>query len=353
MTDNIIKILIADDSNLVCSLLSSLFSKTPGFKVVGIAKDGEAVIEMAKQLKPDLITMDVMMPKLTGYEATERIMAECPTPILVLSSLIHEEELNSAVEALSAGALEAFPKFFDASEADFELKERQFLNMVRALSEVHVIRRVSKPSKYMSLALSQSISKKAEIVALGTSTGGPQALIHIFSHLKASFSVPIVVVLHISKGFLSGLVNWLQKISDLEICIAKDGEQLCPGKIYFAPDDYHLLIRRGTRPVAQLSQGGDGERFRPGVDQLFQSLSKSYPGEAIGGILTGMGRDGADGLLEMKKVGCYTFAQDTASCVVDGMPGAARAKGAVVKDVRLEEMPGLLEQLVKRDKEAS
>ncbi len=353
MIAKIVKILIADDSDLVCSLLSSIFSKAPGFEVVGVAKDGEAVINMAKRLKPDLITMDVMMPKLTGYEATKRIMAECPTPILIFSSSIHEEELGYAVEALSAGALEAFPKFFDASDTEFELKERQFLNMVRALSEIHVIRRKTKSEKPVSLGSNQNVLNPVEIVALGASTGGPQALTHIFSHLEASFSAPIVVVLHISRGFLNGLVRWLQRASSLEVCVARDGEQLCPGKIYFAPNDHHLLISKGVQPIAHLSVGEGRERFKPGINQLFQSLSVSYPGSAIGGILTGMGQDGADGLLEMKRVGCYTFAQDAASCVVDGMPGAARAKEAVVKNVLLEEISTLLEQLVKQDKEAS
>ncbi len=337
-----IRVLIADDSQLIYTLLNSIFSRELDFEVVGFARNGEEAIQMTRDLKPNLVTMDIMMPKVNGYEATRRIMAECPTPIIILSSLIHEEEVDSAVQALSAGALEALPKFFDLNENDFEAKRKQLLSTARALSEVRVIRR-------RTVTLEKAQRSAIKLIGLGLSTGGPQALVHILSSLDASFSVPIVVVLHISKGFLTGLVKWLKRVSKLEVRIAEHGERLLPGCVYFAPDDYHLLIRDVGYPMVALTDGQSDDLFTPAVDKFFHSLAMTYPGTSVGGILTGMGRDGALGLRAMKDAGCFTFAETSESSIVSGMPDAARKQGAVEKSVSLEEIPSLLERAVKKE----
>ncbi len=348
-----IKVLVADDSRLICTLLNSIFAKADDFEVLGFAKNGEEVIQLTKRLKPDIVTMDIMMPILDGYEATKQIMAETPTPIVVLSSLIHEEEVDSACQALAIGALDALPKFFDSTEEEFEEKERQFLNTLRALSEVKVIRR---RKKYMpkSLNLPSKLNlRNTKIIGLGVSTGGPEALIRIFSGLKVPLPVPVVIVLHISKGFLPGLVRWLQAITPFEVVIAKNNEVLLPEKVYLAPDENHFLVRKGETPVGLLYGGVKEDPFKPGVNQLFNSLAKAYPGKAVGGILTGMGSDGAEGLLAMKESGCYTFAQTAESSMVSGMPDSARLKGAVTENVSLDEIPAFLEAIFdKKERES-
>ncbi|MDX2345786.1 MAG: chemotaxis protein CheB, partial [Legionella sp.] len=272
-----IKVLIADDSKLICTLLNSIFSKAPDFEVLGFANTGEEAVKLTKALKPDIVSMDIMMPKLDGYGATKQIMAECPTPIVILSSLIHEAEIDSACKTLAVGALEALPKFFDVSKDEFESKERHFLNTMRALSEVRVIRRRQIKPITLSEKVGVMPNQDIKILAIGISTGGPEALSHIFSTLKVSFPVPIVVVLHISKGFLIGLVKWLQRVTALEVCIAENGTQLLPGKVYFAPDDCHLQIKAGEKPIAFLNDGTADDRLKPAVDVLFHSLAKAYP----------------------------------------------------------------------------
>ena len=252
MTRSNIRVLVVDDSKVMRLLLETMFSKASDFDLVGVADNGEQAVMMARQLKPDIITMDIMMPIMDGFEATQRIMSEFPIPIVVLSSLM-ENMLEAVSKALTMGALAAFPKIFSSDGGVSSVSESEFLNSLRALSEVHVFRRQNKfnsdePSNYPVLVNS------VDVLALGVSTGGPEALTMLIPSLTDSFPVPIVVVLHISKGFLKSLVEWMQKSTTLVICIGRHGEELLPGRLYFAPDEYHTIVKKGVRPILNLEK---------------------------------------------------------------------------------------------------
>ncbi len=297
---------------------------------------------MARNLKPDIITMDILMPKVDGYAATKQIMSTHPIPIIIFSSLALEDELQCMSKALTNGALAAFPKFFDEAPEAREKQAQHLIELVRALSSVHVMRRRTKEELTHSRAVQ---NRSIDIVGLGLSTGGPQALTTIIKSLDNSFSVPIVAVLHISNGFIESLVKWMQKLTDLRVCLAHDGEELLPGTLYFAPDDCHLVIEHGARPKAKLDKSEPVGNFRPSITKLFESLAVAYPASSAGGILTGMGSDGAQGLLKMKNAKCFTFAQAGGTSVVSGMGDAARELGAVNEDIALEGIASFLKKI--------
>jgi len=338
-----IKVLIVDDSKVMRLFLQTLFNEAPDIEVIGFAEDGKQGVSMTKQLKPDLVTMDIMMPRMNGFEATKQIMDECPTPIIVLSSLIAEDELDSTFKALKLGALAAYGKPILVNES-FEQRKRELLTHVRALSEIHVIRRPQIKQNMAIKGVGQQHSIK--VLAFGASTGGTAVLASIVASLDADFPVPIVGVLHISKGFLKGFVDWLQKLTTLNICIAKQGESLLPGRLYFAPDGYHLTVKQRDRPMAMLNSDPPVGQFKPSVTKLFESLASEYPGHAMAGVFTGMGSDGADGLVAMKEVGCRTFGQSAATSVVSGMLQAAQEKNAIDDVVELEDIAAFFKMMV-------
>ena len=351
-----IRLLICDDSKLIVAVLTSIFEKTTDICVVGSASNGQEAIDMAEKLKPDIITMDIAMPKLNGYEATKHIMANQPTPIIIISSLMRDNELNTTFEALNAGALAVFEKPSNILSKGFEVKERHLINKVRALSGVKVIRRrtsIGEKKSFQNDSISTTTIKpntlisKVKVVALGVSTGGPEAIKQILSELPANFPVPIVIVLHITKGFIQGLLTWLQKTSKLTLKLAEDNMPLMAGNVYFAPDDYHLTIKKGTRPIAILDEGPLIHHCKPSVTSLFDSLSTSYGTSTVAGILTGMGQDGSTGLLKLKDAGAYTFGQSESSCVIYGMPMRAMKLGAVKKEIDLSAIAEFLTILTK------
>lgn len=319
-----IKVLIVDDSKVCSTAIAAILNETPDIEVVGIAKDGEMGVELTKSLKPDLVIMDIFMPQMDGVEATKVIMQQCPTPIIVVSSPSNAKESNYVFEALEAGALTLIKKPIGFLEDGFGEVQRLLVQSVRALSSVHVVKRKAAtiPSSITELTVDKSMLK-AKIVALGCSTGGPEALHNILSQLPGHFPIPIVITQHITKGFLPGLVKWLQSSSALSIHIAEDQQDLLPGSVYFAADEAHLLIQKNNFPKAVLDMSDPLDHFKPSINKMFNSIATSYPGKAIGGILTGMGKDGVQGLLKMRQTGCVTFAQSEATSVIYGMPAAA------------------------------
>lgn len=350
MTDSLIKVLIAEDSKVMEIIFKSIFTEENGFEIVGCAVNGIEACELTKKRHPDVITMDIEMPEMNGYEATEVIMTESPTPIVVISSFVKTLNLNVTFNALNAGALAVIDKPVNVNSDEFESQKEYIIRTVKAMSEVHVVRR-RKPKKISKPVHEKSFTggnNKFEIIAIGCSTGGPEALKTIISGLPANLPVPIVIVQHISHGFIDGLVSWLKLHTALDIeLISASKQRLLPGKIYFAADDKHLLIKNDTHPIALFDDSPPINHFKPSVTPLFSSLATEYPGTSAAGLLTGMGRDGADGLLEMKQAGCHTFIQDELSSIVFGMPGAAKELNAQNDIVPLDNIADFIVGLLK------
>lgn len=345
-----IRILITEDSLVVAMLLKAIFEQQPDMQVVGHANNGREAVQMAHTLKPDLITMDIRMPHMDGFEATRQIMSNDPTPIVVISSHVDDEEMRITFRAIEEGALAVLEKPPGIGHPNFDSSNRELVDTVRAMAELKVIRRRTlrpAPPPVIIESPTASFNHRYELVAIGCSTGGPQVLQRIFSSLPATFPVPILVTQHISKGFTGGLVAWLNDNAQITVKEVEHGESLQAGIVYFAPDEWHVLVRRSSQGlIAHLSDSPLVNGFRPSATPMFQSIAETCRSGAIGGLLTGMGVDGAEGLLAMKKAGGHTFVQDQESAVVYGMPGAAIELDATNQIVQLDRIAAHLCDLV-------
>lgn len=342
-----IKILIVDDSATEREILKFVFQSAPDIQIVGFATNGAEAVKLAEQLKPDLITMDIHMPYMDGYDAIKLIMSKTPIPIVVISSYANIKELNTSFRSLEAGALSVVQKPFNINSPRFVKQRDEIIHMVRMMAEVKVIkRRIMKPSP-IQVKISPEISqRKYQIVAIGTSVGGPQALKVILSGLHADFPVPIVVVQHMTRGFLQGFSQWLDSNIKLKAKMAEDNEVLLPGFVYFAPDQLHFEIRKtDDKLLAHLSSGLPVSGFCPSATVLLKSVAEICGKSAVGILLTGMGSDGAEGLLAIKQAQGHTLIQDPASTVVFGMGGVAQSLGAVDKIVELNHFSDYLNAL--------
>jgi two-component system, chemotaxis family, protein-glutamate methylesterase/glutaminase len=317
-------------------VLSRVIAAEPGFEVVAAAADGNEAARFARDLRPDVITMDLNMPDADGFSGIARIMAETPTPILVLT--VNREEAVG-FRALSLGALDILEKPSPTSSLDDYgalLRSR-----LRLLAGVKVIRH---PRGLRARRASTARpAARPELVAIGASLGGPRALAALLRALPAAFPAPIAVVQHIADGFTEGLASWLDQEAHLEVREARDRDALRPGLVLLAPTGRHLVVSQG---VARLSDGPPLDGFRPSVTPLFRSVAEAYGSRACGVILTGMGRDGAEGLKALKVAGGHTIAQDEATSAVYGMPRAAIETGAVDQVLALEDIPRALVELV-------
>jgi two-component system chemotaxis response regulator CheB len=332
-----VRVLVADDSELFRELLSGVVTADGGFELAAVAKDGDEAAKMARQHRPDVITMDLNMPEADGFAGIARIMAETPTPILVLTASPTEA---AGFKALSLGALDILEK----PRADADLREygRVLRTRLRLLAGVKVIRhprglRERKPT-------APRRAEPPELVAVGASLGGPRALATILKRLPASFPIPVVVVQHIADGFTAGLAGWLNQETQLQISEARDGEPLRPGRVLLAPSGRHLVVTRGQ---AHLSDAPPVDTFKPSVTPLFLSIAHHYGRRACGVLLTGMGRDGAEGLKAIKEQGGTTLVQDEATSAVFGMPRAAMELGAADRVLALDDIPRVLLELVR------
>lgn len=349
-----IRILIVDDSTVVTMMLKAIFDEQPDMEVIGFAHNGREAVDMVADLKPDLVTMDIHMPVMDGLEATREIMSEHPVPIIVVSSAVAGDDAQTSFKVIEEGALWVIEKPPGISHPNFDLVRRELVDTTRTMAGMKLVRRKFDSNAEPSLSSStvaegaqnfstKDTTKHYDVIAIGCSTGGPQALSKIISRLPNDFSVPIVVVQHISNGFTVGMVDWLQMHTGLTLKKAEHGEVLQVGTIYFAPDDEHLIItsEEGDLTVF-LDHGVPVNRFRPSATPLLESVARACPRTAMGILLTGMGNDGAEGLLAMRKVGCHTIVQDKESSVVFGMPNAALELEAVDEIVELDAMADYL-----------
>ncbi len=333
-----VRVLLADDSPTMRRALTMFLSQDPRLEVIGTARDGEEVLQMARFLKPDVISMDVQMPRLDGLEATRRIMADCPCRIVVVSSHTEDAEMNLSFNAIQAGALELFDKPQAGAPPDLGAWGKKLSDLVARVAEMPLgLTGKSGPSVPPTLATNLV---PLEIFGLAASTGGPPVLAEILEKLPADTSLPILVAQHMTEGFTRGFRRWLSQVSHLPVDIAEAGQKPMPGRVYLAPDGCHLEVENGAFKTTR-STGG----YCPSGDRLFHSLARSYRSKAGGAVLTGMGEDGGRGLLELKKAGGVTLAQDEASCVVYGMPKFARDLGAAQQCLTAEQIALVLKRL--------
>ena len=338
-----IRVLVVDDSATARALLVSLLTAEPDISVVGEATTGRDAVDLASRLAPDLITMDIHMPVMDGLEATMQIMIQSPRPIIIVSSAV-QSDVELSLEAMRAGALMVMAKPQGPASPGFANERRQFVSMVRAMSQVKVVRRHGNVSPFtMNTPIARPASvlpgrvrgalgtTPIRLVAIGASTGGPAALRTILADLPRDFSVPILIVQHIARGFSAGLADWLSHDTPLRVKLAELGEPAAAGTVYIAPDDRHLgcqLDDRGEIRVILDSSPAVGA-FRPSASFLFHSTGDSVGVGVLAVILTGMGDDGVSGLRVLKARGGRVLAQDEATSVIYGMPREAVRAGVV------------------------
>ncbi len=339
-------VLIVDDSSTLRHLIRAILTTDPELNVVGEARNGEEAIKMVARLNPDVVTMDIQMPTMDGYEAIRRIMSETPVPIVVLTSTESDIRLGATYKGVESGALMVFGKPRGLPGDDPEADE--LINVVKAMADVKVIRRKWKDHEHSKSVRSEKVvrrsSNRYRILAVGTSTGGPPALRTVLGELPGTFPVPVLVVQHISKGFADGLARWLNETVALRVKLAEDGEHLLAGTVYIAPDEVHLQVSGQGKAVLLEESPMDGHR--PSVTALFNSVAKQYGRNAVGVLMTGMGRDGANGLYAMKQEGAYTIAQDEASSIVFGMPKEAINMGAASEVLALQKIGQKIKELI-------
>lgn len=342
-----IKILIVDDSPTEAAIIQHIIASAKDMSVIGIAKNGEEAIEMCKKLEPDLITMDIQMPVMDGLEATRIIMAENPTPIVVISALVNDESMKAIFHIIQAGALTALAKPVDIFDPSFAERREYILNTLRSLAQIRVTKkdRILKPINITTKPIKKSQSY--EILAIGASVGGPIALKTILSQLPTHFSIPIVVVQHMSPGFIHGFTHWLVENTHLKIKEITNHEVLESGTVYIAPEQKHLEIQRVDHQlVGELLEGDSNTGFCPSINRLLRSVARVSGSRAIGLLLTGMSDDGAQGLLELKKVKGQTLVQGPESAIVFGMGAVAQSLNAVNAVVELEDIATYLKDLI-------
>jgi two-component system, chemotaxis family, protein-glutamate methylesterase/glutaminase len=330
----ITRVLVVEDSATVRERLLDVLRADPDIEVVGAAADGKQAIELTQQMRPDVITMDMMLPLMSGLAATEYIMAHCPTPILVVSASINRGELFKIYEALAAGAVDVLEKPTGTEEPG--KWESRFVAAVKLVARIRVITHPRARLAGVSLPRTQAMPvasdewrslRHYEVAAIGASTGGPAAILQVLRDLPADFAMPVLLVLHINEPFGTAFADWLDGQTSRPVGYAREGTPVAAltGRVVVAPGDRHMVVRSGC---LRLTRDPERHSCRPSVDVLFESVAAEYGPSAAACLLTGMGRDGALGLLKIRQAGGLTIAQDEASSVVYGMPREAAILGA-------------------------
>lgn len=328
---NKIRVMIVDDSMIARELLEYIINSDSRLEVVAQAVSAEEAIQMVPKIKPDVLTVDIHLPNMNGYELTRKIMSSIPIPIVIISGLSSAQSIESCFKAMELGALSLLSKPSGVKSEHFAKDSAEIVRQIKIAAEVKLVTR--KPDQKVA-------QQSYQAVALGGSLGGPQALNQIFSELPSAFPVPLYVVQHISPGFINGMITWFQKSSKLKVVLAEDGQKSVPGNIYIAPDRADMIVKRGG--IIELVK----QSAQPSVNSLFSSISDTYGNSGVGIILTGMGRDGAKGLLKMKEKGAHTIAQDFESSTIFGMPLEAIRIGAAKQVLSIDKIAPKLVSLV-------
>jgi two-component system, chemotaxis family, protein-glutamate methylesterase/glutaminase len=331
-----IRVLVVNDSSFVCEAIQSILEDDPQIEVIGLAKNGKEGVEKAFQLKPDVIAMDLDMPVMSGFEAIEQIMEQNPLPIIVVSTL----DMPLIIKALGIGAMD-----YVGMKQGIEGISEDLVNKIKIASRIKPLRKIKIRPMVMTRQIKEKKAGPSKIVAIGASIDGPQALQILLSKLSVNLSCGILIVQHILRGFVEGLAEWLKANSTLDIRIAKAGDILEAGEVLFAPDDYQIRID-AERRIVLIKDVTNSGRHIPSIDVMMESVAEVFGKEAIGIIMTGMGRDGVEGIKAIKKAGGSTIAQDEKTSAIFGMNREAIEAGCIDRIVALERIANEIVSIV-------
>lgn len=351
MTEDKIDVLVVDDSRVARMLLVHLLESDPQIRVIDAVDSGQAALDFLKDRKPDVVLMDIQMPRLDGFETTRRIMETHPLPIIICTATTDPKEVATTFRAMEAGAVACLQKPVAHEHPDHEELARSLLETIKLMSEVKVVRRWPRSRSNLSATSARPPVIEASrngirMIGIGASTGGPPVLQTILAGLPKDFSAPILIVQHIARGFLSGLIEWLNQTTAWQVHAAAHDILPLVGHAYLAPDDLHMGVSRSGRILLTREEPENG--LRPAVSFLFRSLAQVCGPDALGVVLSGMGKDGAAELKLMKDNGATTIAQDRESSVVHGMPGEAIELGGATHVLPADKIADTLITLVKR-----
>jgi two-component system chemotaxis response regulator CheB len=345
-----IRVLVVDDSATARGLLVKILESDPEIQIVGEAGDGLEAVALAQRFRPDLVTMDIHMPRLDGLEATKEIMITAPTPIVIVTASTRAGEVAKSMDLLALGALDVLVKPAGPAAPGFAADAQHLVEVVKTMSQVKVVRHwrpvPSMPARSASSRKERPRrgEPKVRVVAVAASTGGPAALHELLGNLPGDLPASVLIVQHIAQGFTAGLAAWLNLGTKLCVKVAEEGEPLAPCTAYFAPEDRHLDV--STRGIVALSTAPPIGGFRPSATFLFEAAARTFGASAVAVILTGMGDDGVAGLRAVRQAGGRVIAQDQASSAVFGMPGAAVAAGLADEVLPPDEIAARLAALV-------
>jgi two-component system chemotaxis response regulator CheB len=342
-----IRVMIVEDSAVVRALLEHIIGRDARLEVCAIAASAEDALRILEQISPDVIAMDIRLPGMNGLEATRRIMSKNPVPIVVVASSIESDAIP--MEALRAGALSVLEKPVGTTHADYEAVAKRLCTQLVIMSQVHLIRQHARRE---CLPMEGGITRSAsgahgrfQMVGIACSTGGPGALVQLLGMLGSDFPLPILLVQHMTASFLDGFAAWLDAVCPFEVTVVTGICRPVGKVLYLAPAAQHLRLDDGKL----WPETGEPVSFqRPSGTVLFQSMAKDLGAGALGVVLTGMGDDGASGLLDIRRAGGYTIAEDESTAVVYGMPGAAVRLGAVSESLPLPAIAPRILELVRK-----
>ena len=336
-----IKVLLVEDSLIALELLQRLLRSSPEVEVVGAARNGQEALELIPKVNPKVICTDLHMSPIDGLELTKQVMEKFPCPILVISNSVQEDDTKNIFGLLKAGAVDIFPKPTSGDYTEYKQVKDRLIAKIKMLSQVTVKARSNQTESTSNIATTNpQASATLKAIAIGASTGGPQAIHKIITALPANFSVPIICAQHIGEGFLVGLISWLKDDSQLTIKVAQIGETPAPKTVYFAPERAHLEFDAQGKFIYSNFTASTGTC--PSIDALFRSVARVYGSSSASILLTGMGTDGVAGIEAIKAAGGLTIAQDEQSCLVFGMSKLAISTGAVAQVLSLSEIAPLL-----------
>ncbi len=355
MTPRRIKVLIIEDSPVVQELLCHIVGQDPRLEVAGVATSGEQALRMIDRVHPDVVSLDIRLPGMDGFQVTQQIMRHRPTPIVVVAA--GDADADIPMKALQAGALAVVEKPGSLSRGDYQALSRHLCTQLYGMSQVKVIRqRIARGGKGEHPADAPPSGpgvpgpRVYKALGIATSTGGPNALVKLLGGLSGLPPLPILLVQHIGAPFIAGFAAWLGSVCPFPVILAENGAAPTAGTIHMAPGDRHLSLT----PAGRISLTDDPPQCgqRPSGDVLFTAMAATYGPGGLGVILTGMGEDGARGLLAMRQAGAYTIAEHASTAVIHGMPGAAVRLGAALEELPLDDIPTRLLQLVMNPTEA-